>query len=159
MFFKVDRTFIVSQGEVEVPSSLGGQREQEVMSILWFIKIHSTQSLNYLRGQRSNTWKRRSADTKWNKEKMISFEFLLSDFICFVTLSSCGYEGKNRDSCETKAEEVGEEILWVRGCGYLEPVQNQRNDLFMFHQLNWKVWWHWLQHCLCVFVFVMLLCW
>lgn len=53
----MDCTFVVSQGEVEVPSSLGGQREQEVMSVLWFISVHSTEGLNDLKvkGQTQKT--------------------------------------------------------------------------------------------------------
>lgn len=49
----VDFTLIVSEGEAQVLSSLGHQREQEVMSIFRFIEIHSTQSLNELKGQRA----------------------------------------------------------------------------------------------------------
>lgn len=47
-------TSVVSEGEAQIPSSLGGQREQEVMSVLRFITIHGAQSLNDLRGQSSH---------------------------------------------------------------------------------------------------------
>lgn len=47
-------TSVVSEGEAQIPSSLGGQREQEVMSVLRFIPIHGAQSLNDLRGQSSH---------------------------------------------------------------------------------------------------------
>lgn len=75
---KVDLTFIVSEGEVEVPSSLGSQRKQEVMSILWLIGINSTQSLNDLRGQRS-AHKRESQLTP-NGTKRILFVFSKLEF-------------------------------------------------------------------------------
>lgn len=48
-------TSVVSEGEAQIPSSLGGQREQEVMSVLRFIPIHGAQSLNDLRGQSSQS--------------------------------------------------------------------------------------------------------
>lgn len=47
-------TSVVSEGEAQIPSSLGSQREQEVMSVLRFITIHGAQSLNGLRGQSSH---------------------------------------------------------------------------------------------------------
>lgn len=45
-------TAVISKGETQIPSSLGGQRKQEVVSILGFIAIHSTQSLDNLRGKK-----------------------------------------------------------------------------------------------------------
>lgn len=47
-------TFVVSQGEAQIPCSLCGQREQEVVSVLGFIAIHSTQSLDDLRGRKKS---------------------------------------------------------------------------------------------------------
>lgn len=44
-------TSVVSKGEAQVPSSLSGHREQEVVSVLRFVAIHSTQSLDDLRCQ------------------------------------------------------------------------------------------------------------
>lgn len=49
-------TSVVSKGEAQIPCSLGGHREQEVVSIFGFIAIHSTQSLDNLIGQNLKRW-------------------------------------------------------------------------------------------------------
>lgn len=48
----MDCTFVVSNGEVEVPSSLGGERKQKVMVVVWLIAVHGTKSLNDLKVKR-----------------------------------------------------------------------------------------------------------
>lgn len=41
-------TFVVSQGEVEIPSSLSGQGEEEAVSTLRLVSVNSTDGLNDL---------------------------------------------------------------------------------------------------------------
>ena len=43
-------TFVVSQGEVEVPSSLCSEGEEEAVSTLRFVSVHCADGLNDLQG-------------------------------------------------------------------------------------------------------------
>lgn len=60
-------TSVVSQGEAQISSSLGGHREQEVVTVLRFIAIHSTQSLDDLRGQKLKRASTEKIQGRWHE--------------------------------------------------------------------------------------------